>query len=149
MKKYEKQHSGLFLIELMISILFFALAAALCLQLFAKASLKSTQSTRLTHAVLLAESAAAAVEGGSDSAEALADYFPSSTVTAKTLTVYYDKDWQPTAPEEAKYLLQITYEDGSASKDVMVTLPTADIQVLQDTDSIYELSITCPKRSVP
>lgn len=139
MKKYQKQHSGLFLIEIMVSILFFSLAAALCLQLFAKASLKSSQSIQLTHGVLIASSAAEALERGCSSAEELAVYFPEAVVEDDALKVYYDKDWQTVSPGEGRYLLSVSFSSKQAS------LVTADILVLQDDNSIYELSVSCLK----
>lgn len=115
MKKYQKQHSGLFLIELIVSILFFSLAAALCLQLFAKASLKSTQSTQLTHAVLIATSAAEAVENGCIDADALSEYFSEASVENGRMRVYYDDSWQMTSSDDGKYVLEVSFVDGLES----------------------------------
>ena len=53
--------SSLFLIELIIAIGFFAVASAVCLQLFVRARLVSIQSADLSRATLAAQSAAEAV----------------------------------------------------------------------------------------
>ena len=47
----EKNKSNLFLMELMICILFFALASAVCIQMFAKAGRLSQSSVDESHAV--------------------------------------------------------------------------------------------------
>lgn len=54
----KKSKSALFLIELIIAILFFALSSAVCAQLFAKAHLISQKSTDVTMAVNRAQTAA-------------------------------------------------------------------------------------------
>ena len=56
MKKIKTFGSGLFLLELMISIAFFAIAAAGCVQIFAKAHSLSGQAERLDQAVSIAQS---------------------------------------------------------------------------------------------
>ena len=61
--------SSLFLIELIIAIGFFAVASAVCLQLFVRARLVSIQSADLSRATLAAQSAAEAFRGGGGSAD--------------------------------------------------------------------------------
>ena len=54
MKRKGSSGSGLFLIELMISIAFFAIASAGCVQIFAKAHRFSEEAEKLDRAVSLA-----------------------------------------------------------------------------------------------
>ena len=61
--------SSLFLIELIIAIGFFAVASAVCLQLFVRARLVSIQSADLSRATLAAQSAAEAFRGCGGSLE--------------------------------------------------------------------------------
>jgi len=58
MKNRTMSGSGLFLIELMLAILIFAIAAAICLRIFVTANHISTESTTLNHAVIAAQSGA-------------------------------------------------------------------------------------------
>ena len=51
MKKLSSSRSSLLLMELILAILFFALASAICLQLFVKASLLSRDTQELDRAV--------------------------------------------------------------------------------------------------
>ena len=52
------RRSSLFLLELIIAIAFFSIAAAVCVQFFAKSHDLEQESSRLNHAVHLATSAA-------------------------------------------------------------------------------------------
>jgi Tfp pilus assembly protein PilX len=68
-----KHKSSLLLMEQLIMVLVFALAAALCLQVFAKADRISLETTRQDRAMILAQNAAAvlkATEGNIEKAEA-------------------------------------------------------------------------------
>ena len=56
MRKITSRGSSLFLLELMISIVFFAIAAAGCVQVFAKAHTMSTRAEKLDQAVSIAQS---------------------------------------------------------------------------------------------
>lgn len=58
----KKSKSGLFLMEIMFSILFFAIGSAVCLQLFAKAHSLSRGASCLDEAVALCQSTAAILE---------------------------------------------------------------------------------------
>lgn len=55
--------SGLFLMELILAILFFCVAAAICVELFVTSHQLSSQSVSLNHAVTTAESIAEAFYG--------------------------------------------------------------------------------------
>ncbi len=64
-----KSKASLTLIELLIMLLVFAFAAALCLQAFARADRISGESARLDSAVTLAQSAAEALKANSGNFE--------------------------------------------------------------------------------
>ena len=55
--------SGLFLMELIMSIMFFSLAAAICVELFVKSHALSRTSVELNHAVIECESVAEYIYG--------------------------------------------------------------------------------------
>lgn len=61
-----KHRTSLILMEQLVMVLTFALAAALCLGLFAKAGKISHETARLDDAVLLAQSAAELLKSGID-----------------------------------------------------------------------------------
>ena len=64
--------SSLFLIELIISILFFAVASSDCVQFFVKARLMSREAAQLTEAVSACTTASEAIASG-DSLETISD----------------------------------------------------------------------------
>lgn len=74
-----KSKSSLFLMELIIVIFFFALTAAVCLQIFVRADLVAKQTEDMNYAILWAENAAECFfEFGADEkkvTETLADAF--------------------------------------------------------------------------
>ncbi len=60
MQTKNSSKSGIFLMELILSILFFSIAAAVCVKLFVTSHQLSDQSVKLNHAVAMAESIAEA-----------------------------------------------------------------------------------------
>jgi hypothetical protein len=120
--------SGLFLMELVIAIGFFAVASAVCAQLFADAHTTSKKGSDLSMAVVAAESAAEEFK-----AAANAEIVPG---TDKIL--YYGSDWQPAASDlmlGAPYATVITY---SAEERLLV----ADIAVYENyvEEPIYRIT---------
>ena len=121
----------LFLIELVIIILFFAFAGAICANIFVKAHTLSSKSTDISMAVMQAQSAAECVKDTDGDAKKLCDLLDGQD-TAEGLTVYYDKDWKPSDESGAKYELSIalTQENGFLN---------ADISVLKGDEEIYSI----------
>lgn len=105
--------SSLFLMELILVILFFSIAGAICIQIFAKAHLLSRSASELNRAVALAQSAAAGLEAGDGSLEDLNLQFPDGITGTDTdgnvsqFTVYYDSDWNPCGKASASYSLTV------------------------------------------
>ena len=60
MQTKNSSKSGIFLMELILSILFFSIAAAVCVKLFVTAHRLSDQRENINHAVSMAESIAEA-----------------------------------------------------------------------------------------
>jgi hypothetical protein len=106
--------SGLFLMELVIAIGFFAVASAVCAELFANAHTTSKKGSDLSMAVVAAESAAEEFKAS-----------PDAGVPGTSVTLYYDSDWQPAASdlmEGAPYAAVITYaaEERLLAADIAV-----------------------------
>ena len=76
MQTKNSSKSGIFLMELILSILFFSIAAAVCVKLFVTAHWLSDQSVNLNHAVSMAESVAEAFYGCNGNAGELENLFP-------------------------------------------------------------------------
>ena len=76
MQTKNSSKSGIFLMELILSILFFSIAAAVCVKLFVTSHQLSDQSVNLNHAVAMAESIAEAFYGCNGNAGELEALFP-------------------------------------------------------------------------
>lgn len=94
-----KSKASLTLMEQLIMLLVFALAAAVCLRAFVWADTHSAQIETTDRAVLLAQSAAEAIKGsGGDVQNALssaADIL-GAKYDGKVLQINYDSSWNPT-----------------------------------------------------
>jgi len=106
----EKEHirptaTGLFMTELLIAVGIFALCAAVCLGLFAKAEVISQDCADQDRAVEAAKSVAAVFRlyGWQEELSELSGASEQDGV----MTILYDKDWKP-AGGEAAYALTLT-----------------------------------------
>lgn len=130
------RRSSLFLIELMISILFFSLCATVCMQFFAKSRLISDNSTTLEHAILQAQSAAEAFESGNGTMDDLKSAFPMGIASDDTFEIYYNNEWAECSADEGSYILKLLITDentysGLISADITVSSKGSDLPVYQ------------------
>lgn len=103
--------TGLFLMELIIAILFFSLAAAICIQLFVKSHMISERSIALNHSILLAQNTAEifyATNGDPEKMASLLGCGESSDTAAiadsdnaSTLTLFYTDKFDRLNPAQA------------------------------------------------
>lgn len=129
--------SSLFLIELIIAIGFFAVASAVCLQLFVRARLVSIQSADLSRATLAAQSAAEAFRGCGGSLEK-ASALLGGQEDDGALTVWYGPDWNPCGRENAAYRLALTRGEGRpVPAEILVSR-------LEDGSSLFSLGVKTP-----
>ncbi len=131
--KQKSSRSALFLMELIFSILFFALASAVCVQLFVKAHLLSVNTQELNHALTSAQSAAACLQAKQGDAAAALGVLGSDG-TADTL--YYNADWQPCAAADAAYTLQLLPTAEEETTNIVVTK-------LGETAPLLTLPVRC------
>lgn len=101
------RRSSLFLLELMLSILLFILAATICVQVFVKSHSISKKSTELSHAVLASSSVAEILKSNVDHPEILLKQYPFIVESDDCLFIYFDANWQHTDEANASYLLQL------------------------------------------
>jgi Tfp pilus assembly protein PilE len=99
--------SAIFLFELMIIILVFSIAAAVCVSIFAKAFNMSKESEDLTMSAITAQTAAEEYKAG----------------VSDLKQRYYDADWEPATEDKAMYTVAIEgagEADGLRSANVVV-----------------------------
>lgn len=122
--------SGLFLMELILVILLFAISAAICLQMFTYASLTAQNAENLSYATLAARSAAECVQATGGDLDQVAEYL-SGTANGSGLQVGYDDQWQP-VDDNPTYQLELTQQGTRAEIAVFA---------LEDGQSIYSLTV--------
>ena len=137
--------SSLFLMELIIAILFFALASAVCIQLFVKAHLLGKTTTEENKALLMCQNFSeiylgilpeqydsqpeemknyllslvkedSAFAGIMDYSAEYEDAFSQESIFA--LLLCYDADWIPCTLEESCYQIVFAYEGYDSESDV-------------------------------
>lgn len=99
------RRSSLFLLELMLAILLFILAATICVQVFVKSHTISKKSTELTQAVLAATSVAEILRSDESYSDILFQVYPFAEETNDQFCIYYDSDWQHTNASNGSYAL--------------------------------------------
>lgn len=88
-RRTNARSSSLFLIELIISILFFAVASSVCVQFFVRARLMSREAAQLTDAVSACSTASETIASGdslADIAAALSAVYPDAAGSFDGLT---------------------------------------------------------------
>lgn len=100
-----------FFVEIIIVILFFAIAVAVTLQLFAAANSRAKQSMELNAAVIKAQNAAESLNAVEDRSS-LSVFLPDSSKTKDQsgnmqYVIQYDKDWKENSKSPC-YVLTVT-----------------------------------------
>lgn len=132
--KNKSSKSGLFLMELILSILFFSLSSAICIQLFVKSHLISQQSLDLNHAL--------------EDCQNVAEAFYGCNGDIDEMMLLFDHSFQknPDVPtfflEELPYTVSVTVLE---KEDLLICTITA----YKFSDVIYELEVSLfPEKEV-
>lgn len=88
--------SGIFLMELIVCLLFFSIASAVCVQLFVKAQMLNQESVQLGEACAIAENI-------------VEEYKDQNSLTAEDL--YFLESGKPCDPQEAVYHARAEVKD--------------------------------------
>lgn len=152
MRNKASSRSGLFLMELIISILFFSLAGAVCVRLFVNAHIVSRDSVELNHALEWTQNVAEVFYGCNGNQEEMVKLFDNVCFDGKTNSdaVFYllfDEEFCPlTLMEEQRNgkLSDVHYDyfieaDISSAKELMVCHIWAG---KARSEAIYELSVS-------
>lgn len=159
--KYQRHNntSSLFLLELILAVLFFSVASALCIQIFTKAHLMSQDARDLNFAVNEVSSMAEQISAGTlhpdtaassdDTAASSGDTAASSDDTASDPstqisndawqddTAYYDSSYAPCEKADAVYVLTVHYEPEDTLLKAHISMDT-----IADNRNIYTLDVT-------
>ena len=134
--EHTKSKSGLFLIEMIIIILFLAIASALCVRVFVASHKKSIGAEELVGAKELAGGAAEIIRASDeDDMVDLALYYPQGTLTEDGISLYYDEDWAPCDSGEQAYSMEIVISQEDRQR-------LGEIRVLdKNKQEIYALEV--------
>lgn len=125
--KNRPRSSSLFLMELMLAILFFSIASAVCVQIFVKSHLLSKESEALNHAVNACANLAETMSVSPD------------TFSEGDTFFYYDDTFSACEKNDAAYILcvQISKNDFDMTAHMTVTDASGkDIYTLDSTHHI-------------
>lgn len=139
MQTKNSSKSGIFLMELILSILFFSIAAAVCVKLFVTAHRLSDQSVNLNHAVSMAESIAEAFYGCNGNAGELENLFPDAGMDEQTMLTINNTD------QGLGAFVKINASGELISCEIRIGTPqqiTAYQEQRTEFDSVYELQLT-------
>lgn len=118
-----KNKAPLALMEQLIMLLVFALAAALCLQIFVLSGQVSADCRMRSHGITVAQNAAEALKASGGDLEQCAVICGGSW-DADSWQIPFDDNWQVTGEETAQFLLQVTL-----AEEEIPLLGTAQITV--------------------
>ena len=152
--KYQRHNniSSLFLLELILAVLFFSVASALCIQIFTKAHLMSQDARDLNFAVNEVSSMAEQISAGtlhSDTTTSSDDTVASSGDTAsdpstqmpddslQDAAAYYDSGYASCEKADAVYVLTVHYEPEDTLLKAHISMDT-----IADNRNIYALDVT-------
>ena len=145
--KYQRHNniSSLFLLELILAVLFFSVASALCIQIFTKAHLMSQDARDLNFAVNEVSSMAEQISAGtlhSDTAASSDDTEsdPSTQMPDDSLqdaAAYYDSGYASCEKADAVYVLTVHYEPENTLLKAHISMDT-----IADNRNIYTLDVT-------
>ena len=145
--KYQRHNntSSLFLLELILAVLFFSVASALCIQIFTKAHLMSQDARDLNFAVNEVSSMAEQISADTlhpDTAASSDDTAsdPSTQMPDDSLqdaAAYYDSGYASCEKADAVYVLTVHYEPEDTLLKAHISMDT-----VADNRNIYTLDVT-------
>lgn len=146
-RRHRATHSSLFLLELILAILFFSIASAVCIQLFVKSHLLNLQAQNLNYAVHICSNVSEIISASSDLDTLLEDlkvYYADATLTNNkdsiTVVIYYDEDF--TACDSTKAFYQLFVNLNTHAQQLNADLLILPLEGYTAMEPVYELHIT-------
>ena len=121
-----------FMVELLLTILFFSLAAGVLLRLFAATADLSRQSRERNQAVFLAQSTAELLREAKPAGQVLQEYYPEAEDIGR-IPVDGRGEFSP----DGGYTLAVTVSQENGERGVLERL---DIRIYAKTECVYTLS---------
>ena len=120
-----RSKSTLFLIELILAIGIFAVASAICIQLFVRAHLLSKESEAITHSLYAATSAAEVFKATNGQPGPMAELLSASDENGQ-LVVYYNSTWEIVpSPVPGGFVMRIGFDFTSQPAEALIRVNDA------------------------
>ncbi len=146
MSKRTSSRSGLFLLELIISILFFSVASAICIQLFVKAHLMDKNNQALTQSIKLSQNFAEIYTATNGDLDAIKKFYPEATITllpeynSNRFRIDYNANWKYSTSENAVYCMDIRFSENTTTAGVMRTAHITVFEVSGENREFSDIS---------
>ena len=134
MNSQTARRSSLFLMELLVAILFFLLASAVCVRLFVKSHTLERDSINLNHAVTAATTVAEIFRNQEAPYDLLKDQFPLGIQSEQCFCIFYNENWELCSFSESSYEVLLNTE-------ISDSFVIGSIAVSEGDDLLYELNI--------
>lgn len=157
MRRRQHSKSGLFLIELTITIAFFTVTTAIFLQVFVKSHTISQQADQLFHAQEMASCVAEIMGGTSSDAsdgfvQELKTHYSRLQETSDGVHIYFDKDWNNCDAVSGQFVTSVFWQKQDEMWNIEITIEEEKKSVIavdhsSNDDPIYALTIQlyCPQ----
>ncbi len=133
-----RSRTSLFLMEMIVTVLFFSLASAVCVQCFVNAHVIGRETQELNHAVAAATGFAEVMRGTDGDIDSIIAVYPEAVKGDDSyFTVFYDADFLPCDAENAKYAGDVTLTPNGAIQNMNIRIAR-----IADSSIIYELDAT-------
>ena len=133
-----RSRSSLFLMEMIVTILFFSLAAAVCVKCFVSAHMMGKETYELNHAIAIATGYAEVMRGTDGDIDSIQAVYPDSVKgDGSYLMLFYDSEFNPCDPDLAVYAGDVTLTPNGAIQNMHVKIVR-----VEDSTIIYELDAT-------
>lgn len=128
--KYQQSRSSIFLMEIILNILLFAVLVIVGLQFFIKAHNLTNQATELQRAVSCVTSVASVYENGDGSLGSIQELYPYAVRMEQQVTIYYNDSYQECEKDDASYYVSINEEATNVSslKKAIITFYNKDFE---------------------
>ncbi len=136
-----KNKSNLLLIELILAVLFFSIAASICVKVMFSSYEISMENSILTKATITGDSLVTIFKEKDINSvgDIIKDLYPNSNVSNGKFTIHLDNDFKDVEAENAKYNIEISAEDEEYIRNIIIRV--LDIRKNRiDPKTIYSLS---------
>ena len=131
-----KSKTSLVLMELIITILFFSLASAVCVQLFVRSHITTRETRKLNEAINICQSISEVMKGTDGSLKSINEFFPDAVGDEDYFVIYYDDNFKETADyENAAYAADVSVVHSGNLYNMNVEF----LQIKDYYDIIYSL----------